>query len=161
DDSNVCTNEICDPLTGCGHVDNTASCDDGDLCTVDDVCAAGDCTPGTPVVCPAPDQCHDAGTCDPGTGECSPQPAKADGSGCNDGNTCTATDACQGGVCVGVGSTCGNGTLDGGCGEQCDDGNTTSGDGCSATCQDEIVGGCPIHPLPACLAPTASKKAQL
>ncbi len=39
--------------------------------------------------------------------------------------------------------TCGNGTVD--TGEQCDDGNTTDGDGCSATCQDETKkdsGGC-------------------
>ncbi|MBV8762571.1 MAG: DUF4215 domain-containing protein [Deltaproteobacteria bacterium] len=35
--------------------------------------------------------------------------------------------------------TCGNGTVD--TGEQCDDGNTTDGDGCSATCQDETGGG--------------------
>ncbi|HSN30329.1 MAG TPA: hypothetical protein VLT45_28770, partial [Kofleriaceae bacterium] len=39
--------------------------------------------------------------------------------------------------------TCGNGTVD--TGEQCDDGNTTDGDGCSSTCQDETKkdsGGC-------------------
>ena len=34
-----------------------------------------------------------------------------------------------------AGAVCGNGVVDPG--EQCDDGNTTSGDGCSATCQDE------------------------
>lgn len=34
-------------------------------------------------------------------------------------------------------SLCGNGMLD--MGEDCDDGNTTSGDGCSATCQIEII----------------------
>ncbi len=32
-------------------------------------------------------------------------------------------------------ATCGNGTMEGG--EQCDDGNSTPGDGCSATCQTE------------------------
>jgi uncharacterized protein (TIGR03382 family) len=43
-------------------------------------------------------------------------------------------------------ATCGNGTVD--TGETCDDGNTTAGDGCSATCQDETTmtpgddGGC-------------------
>ena len=43
-------------------------------------------------------------------------------------------------------ATCGNGTVDNG--ETCDDGNTTDGDGCSATCQDESMppgkddGGC-------------------
>lgn len=35
-------------------------------------------------------------------------------------------------------ATCGNGTVD--MGETCDDGNTTDGDGCSATCQDETTG---------------------
>jgi len=34
---------------------------------------------------------------------------------------------------------CGDGVVDGS--EQCDDGNTTSGDGCSATCQLESTGG--------------------
>jgi cysteine-rich repeat protein len=41
--------------------------------------------------------------------------------------------ACGGGEAVD--SLCGNGEVDGG--EQCDDGNTASGDGCSAGCQDE------------------------
>src|SRR5690242_18073018 len=36
-------------------------------------------------------------------------------------------------------ATCGNGQIDPG--EQCDDGNTTSGDGCSATCQTEPTMG--------------------
>jgi uncharacterized protein (TIGR03382 family) len=35
---------------------------------------------------------------------------------------------------------CGNGTVDPG--ETCDDGNTTAGDGCSATCQTETI-ACP------------------
>ena len=39
---------------------------------------------------------------------------------------------------------CGDGTVD--AGEQCDDGNTTAGDGCSATCQHEP----PPPPPPAC-----------
>ena len=36
-------------------------------------------------------------------------------------------------------ATCGNGVLD--AGEQCDDGNNVSGDGCSATCQSELIPG--------------------
>jgi cysteine-rich repeat protein len=39
---------------------------------------------------------------------------------------------------------CGDGVVDGT--EQCDDGNTTSGDGCSATCETETTGGtCSPH----------------
>jgi len=34
---------------------------------------------------------------------------------------------------------CGNGVVE--AGEQCDDGNVVSGDGCSATCQTEVTGG--------------------
>ena len=37
-------------------------------------------------------------------------------------------------------SGCGDGALDLAAGEQCDDGNTTPGDGCSPTCQLEAVG---------------------
>ena len=35
-------------------------------------------------------------------------------------------------------AVCGNGTVDPG--ETCDDSNTTDGDGCSSTCQDETGG---------------------
>jgi cysteine-rich repeat protein len=38
-------------------------------------------------------------------------------------------------------SACGNGTRE--CGEECDDGNTTSGDGCSAACVVEPYAGAP------------------
>jgi cysteine-rich repeat protein len=41
-------------------------------------------------------------------------------------------------------SPCGNGTLD--AGEQCDDGNTLSGDGCGATCQDEATQVSEVEP---------------
>ncbi|MBI5621912.1 DUF11 domain-containing protein [Candidatus Falkowbacteria bacterium] len=40
-------------------------------------------------------------------------------------------------LAVAVGGLCGNGSLDGG--EQCDDGNATDGDGCSALCTVEII----------------------
>ena len=48
------------------------------------------------------------------------------------------TSSCYGG---GGGAVCGNGTVESG--EQCDDGNTVGGDGCSATCQNEGPGGNP------------------
>jgi cysteine-rich repeat protein len=46
---------------------------------------------------------------------------------------------CGSGGGGGIGAVCGNGLLEPG--EQCDDGNTISGDGCSATCEDEGGGG--------------------
>ncbi|MBI5478643.1 MAG: hypothetical protein HY906_07310, partial [Deltaproteobacteria bacterium] len=50
--------------------------------------------------CPAIDECHTQGVCDPYTGVCS-EPHQPDGTGCNDGNACSVTDTCQGGVCTG------------------------------------------------------------
>src|SRR6185369_8881402 len=56
--------------------------------------------------------------------------------------------------------TCGDGTVQASCGEQCDDGNTTNGDGCSSTCQTEPSGPCAAAPLSTCkaiLKPLAGK----
>ena len=45
---------------------------------------------------------------------------------------------------------CGDGTVQPSCNEECDDGNTTSGDGCSSTCQSQPGLGCPFTPLAGC-----------
>ena len=45
---------------------------------------------------------------------------------------------------------CGDGDIDGSCGEQCDDGNTDGGDGCSATCQIELPLECSNVPRVDC-----------
>lgn len=42
-DGNVCTDDYCDGATACLHPDNTAPCDDGDLCTPVDTCSGGSC----------------------------------------------------------------------------------------------------------------------
>src|SRR5206468_2248401 len=92
----------CNPATGmCSNhaKPDGSACNDGNACTRTDACQTGVCMGGNPVVCPAPDQCHDAGTCNPGTGTCS-NPVKPNGSACNDGNACTRTDTCQTGACV-------------------------------------------------------------
>ena len=47
-----------------------------------------------------------------------------------------ATDACVGPACANAGE-CGNARLQSELGEECDDGNRASGDGCSATCASE------------------------
>jgi hypothetical protein len=78
--------------------DNT-SCDDGDNCTTDDICQSGQCV-GTPVTCPAADQCHEAGVCDGATGTCT-FADRPDNTSCNDGSPCTTGDTCQAGVCTG------------------------------------------------------------
>ena len=51
-DANVCTDDSCDPATGCVHTPNTAPCDDANACTTADTCAGGVCVGGPPPFCP-------------------------------------------------------------------------------------------------------------
>ena len=44
DDGDVCTDNSCNPASGCVSLPNTATCDDGDACTSVDVCAGSKCT---------------------------------------------------------------------------------------------------------------------
>jgi len=50
DDSNLCTDDMCNPTGGCSYVPNYLPCDDGDPCTVGDGCSDGKCS-GTTVPC--------------------------------------------------------------------------------------------------------------
>jgi hypothetical protein len=78
------------------------SCDDGNACNGVEVCTAtGVCQAGSPVVCGALNQCHEAGVCDPATGACS-NPTKPDGAACDDATACTGPDVCRSGVCTGA-----------------------------------------------------------
>ncbi len=154
-----CTTGTCNENTGlCQALPSNegGSCTDGDLCTTGDMCVTGSCA-STPVDCSFLDsQCTD-GICNASTGECEQVDAN-EGGPCNDGNSCNSNDICIEGVC----SACGNGSTDAGCGEtcdppipglcdptclavvcgnsviqsgeECDDGNATSGDGCSSSC---------------------------
>jgi streptogramin lyase len=94
---------VCNPANGtCSNPNaaNGAACNDANGCTQTDSCQAGVCTGGNPVACTAADQCHDPGICNPATGTCS-NPNRPNGTACSDGNTCTAMDTCQAGVCAG------------------------------------------------------------
>ena len=77
----------CTPTTGCSNPAKTngASCNDGDACTLSDVCQSGAC----------------AGSVAP------------NGTGCTDSNPCSQTDTCQSGTCVGSAFTCCVGAPDG------------------------------------------------
>jgi subtilisin-like proprotein convertase family protein len=119
DDNNPCTDDACDAVLGCTHVNNdAASCSDGNDCTGPDFCSAGTCVPGanpcednnactvdvcdgqggctyTQVDCNDNNVCTDD-SCIPATG-C----AHANNTDpCSDGNICTLGDTCAGGVCV-------------------------------------------------------------
>jgi hypothetical protein len=43
DDGNICTNDSCNPATGCQFTFNTSPCDDGDPGTTGDTCSMGVC----------------------------------------------------------------------------------------------------------------------
>lgn len=159
-DSNPCTDDTCNPLSGaCSYTDNTLACaSDGNACTTD-VCAGGACThpsttAGSPcdddAFCTGTDTCDGAGgctnhtgdpcasgavcaqTCNEATDDCFAPPT----AGCtNDGNVCT-DDHCSGtGVCLHTANTA-----------SCDDGLYCNGaDTCAGTvCHhsgDPCVGG--------------------
>src|SRR5204863_20492 len=94
----------CNPATGvCSNppAENGTACNDGNSCTQSDSCQVGVCVGANPVVCVALDQCHVGGSCDPATGLCS-NPAAENGTACNDANSCTQSDSCQLGACVGA-----------------------------------------------------------
>ena len=51
DDGNPCTDDACDPVSGCKSTNNAAACNDGDACTAGDICGGGKCAGATPVKC--------------------------------------------------------------------------------------------------------------
>lgn len=85
-------------VPACIDCTTNADCDDGLACDGTETCNAGDCDPGTAVVC-VPGQCDASSTCTEPTGTCVPTP-KPDGVLCNDGAACTEGDTCQAGVCT-------------------------------------------------------------
>ncbi len=93
---------VCDPSNGLcstpSKVDGT-HCDDGNACTLNDVCASGACQGVNPVVCVAQDACHSAGVCDSATGACS-NPKQSNGLACDDATVCNGRETCQNGSCV-------------------------------------------------------------
>jgi hypothetical protein len=104
-ESGPCFIASCDEKTGeCGNepVADGSSCDDGDLCTAEDICQAGECTPGPGLECADNNPCT-TDSCDPLTG-CSFEPA--DDEPCDDENPCTEGDACLDGACQSGDNTC-------------------------------------------------------
>ena len=126
DDDNPCTNDSCDPATGCLHLLNSAPCNDGDLCTLNDVCVLGECVGQGELMCGDGNPCT-ADSCDPDMG-CKFEPLNGD---CDDGNACTESDQCLNGFCVGLAPV------------QCDDGEQCTKDSClpASGCQHEILEG--------------------
>ena len=84
--------------------------------------------------------CDIAESCDAVSNACPPDNVAPNGTSCDDGDVCTTPDECQSGSCIGDAATCGNATVEASCGEECDDGNSQDGDGCSADCLLEGAG---------------------
>ena len=116
----VCTNFQCgySPLTG-------TPCDDGNPCTVGDVCQNGVCTAGGAKDCSSvADACND-GVCRQSDGQCVKRP-KADG------GSCGPSLRCCGGGCLPTSRCCTNGTPDACPGGQKCCGGTVSRTGAAA-----------------------------
>lgn len=105
DDGNPCTDDSCEEPIGCKNKNNSAACDDTDICTVEDHCNAGECR-GNAKNCSAQDDGCNAGVCDAKSGACKKQPLE-DGTFCDDGNSCSQDDSCAAGSCTGHRNACG------------------------------------------------------
>ncbi len=113
DDSQPCTNDGCDPIKGCVHLPNSATCTDGNACTVGEACSKGLCQGALFAVCNDANPCTDD-SCDPASGCVYAQTSKS----CDDGNACTTADVCTAGTCIG------------GAAPDCVDTNLCTDDGC-------------------------------
>ena len=142
DDKQPCTNDSCAPATGCVHANNTAACSDGNACTTNDTCQAGNCVAVAAPPCDDDNPCTDDG-CAPATGCVYVNNSAV----CDDGNGCTASDTCAAGVCAGVGQTCDDGvgcttdtcSLDTGCKHVADPGVCDDGLDCTTDTCDPVA----------------------
>ena len=137
-------------------------CDVAETCTGSGPnCPADAFAPATTVCRPDAGDCDVAETCTGSGADCPADGFEPDGTSCSDGNQCTLSDMCVDGACVGDSQLCGDGVLQSGCNEECDDGNLDAGDGCSPTCQIEPGLACESAPLTGCRRPFVSGKAQI
>jgi len=97
DDENICTDDSCNPQSGCQHVNNNSSCNDGDACTTSDTCSNGICVGSSPMNCDDNNICT-TDNCNPETG-CVHTNNTLD---CDDEDPNTENDKCVDGICVGT-----------------------------------------------------------
>jgi len=164
DDGFSCTADSCNPSNG--------------ACTntpVDNNCTAEGCKEGTCVADPDRTDLDEAGCfitavnpddtpCTPDSNQCTDDkclaglcthPFSALGTPCDDSDPCTIPDECNdAGVCIGNPDICGDGIVQGTCGEECDDG-VVGGRNCTTQCR--FI--CGPAPQIGCRKPAVPKKA--
>jgi cysteine-rich repeat protein len=130
-------------VCGDGNIEGDEVCDDGNT-VPDDTCSFPSCLPrvcGDTIVNPDPgtdEQCDDGNTVDDDLCDNNCQLNCGDGTiegteTCDDsGESATCDDDC-------TAVDCGDGNVNETAGEECDDSNTASGDGCSAECLSELA----------------------
>lgn len=156
-----CVIGICDPGSGSCFsqpANNGVGCDDGNLCTTNDVCFNGNCT-GIGLDCTAFDDDCNIGACSPGTGTCSAVIVN-EGNGCDDLDPCTSGDVCASGVCAGgpldctfLDDACNTGTCNPAttsCEAVAQPDNTSCDDGLFCNGLEVCVGGACPAALPPC-----------
>jgi cysteine-rich repeat protein len=141
----ICSGGSCvAPRCGDGIVTSPEDCDDGNTTSGDGcdgdcswTCAGdGDCDNGA--VCDGSETCSDPGTL---SSQCVAGTPPATGTLCDRDTDPGTRDICNMTTATCVASVCGDGYTDTGASppEECDDGNTTAGDGCSPTCEMEAA----------------------
>jgi N-acetylneuraminic acid mutarotase len=120
-DNNPCTNDSCDVATGCVHTNNAEVCNDGNACTEGDRCGAGLCVPGSAV------NCDDANPCTSDSCNATSGCVYANNThSCDDASACTVGDTCGNGLCRGTTIGCNDGNA-------CTDDSCDSATGCVFT----------------------------
>jgi len=115
-DDDPCTQNVCDLQEGCTELPTTESCNDGQFCTVDDVCTNFACT-GTPRACDDGVPCT-TDSCDEQANACTASEndaACADNLFCNGQERCDENAGCLPGEpvdCDGLDGPCGEGVCD-------------------------------------------------
>jgi hypothetical protein len=101
DDGNPCTDNACDPKTGCTHKTRSdgEDCDDGNKCTANNVCKGGNCDAGIAVTCEKSTNPCSTYVCEPNEG-CVAK-AASQGAACDNGDACDVDDVCIDKQCKG------------------------------------------------------------
>ena len=98
-----CTNGVCNEgADACQPqpINDGGGCNDGQFCTVGDVCNNGTCAGPAPRDCSEFDGTCTSGVCNEGADACQAAAANQGGT-CDDGQFCTVGDACSNGMCAG------------------------------------------------------------